>query len=65
MKLKTTVKARIDIDTKRRAAVALRDMGLSVSDAIRIMLRSIANEKRFPIDVHNSGYEHKSHRLPA
>lgn len=63
MELKTTVKARIDIDTKTRASAALHDMGFSVSDAIRILLHCIANEKRFPIDIHNSENEPKNHQF--
>lgn len=45
------VRARIDSDTKRAASAALAEMGLSVSDAIRMMLRRIAVEKRLPFDV--------------
>lgn len=47
----TTVKARIDDDTKQRAAVALEKMGLSMSDAIRILMRRVADEGRMPFDV--------------
>jgi DNA-damage-inducible protein J len=46
-----TVRARIDRDTKAAASEALAAMGLSVSDAIRMMLRRIAEEKRLPFDV--------------
>ena len=45
------VRARIDSDTKAAASKALAAMGLSVSDAIRMMLRRIADEKRLPFDV--------------
>ena len=34
----TVVRARIDSETKARAAEALQAMGLSVSDAIRLLL---------------------------
>ncbi len=44
----TVVRARIDSDTKKRAAEALQAMGLSVSDAIRLLLVRVANEKRLP-----------------
>ena len=43
----TVVRARIDSDTKKRAAEALQAMGLSVSDAIRLLLLRVANEQRF------------------
>ena len=46
-----SVRARIDHDTKTAASLALAAMGLSVSDAIRIMLRRVAEEKRLPFDV--------------
>ncbi len=46
-----TVRARIDSNTKNAATEALAAMGLSVSDAIRMMLRRIAEEKRLPFDV--------------
>ena len=46
-----TVRARIDRDTKASASAALAAMGLSVSDAIRMLLRRIADEKRLPFDV--------------
>lgn len=47
----TVVRARIDSDTKTRATEALRAMGLSVSDAIRLMLLRVAEEKRLPFTV--------------
>ena len=34
----TYVRARIDTDTKERAAEALAAMGLSISDAIRLLM---------------------------
>ncbi len=45
------VRARIDSATKASASVALAAMGLSVSDAIRMLLRRIADEQRLPFDV--------------
>jgi DNA-damage-inducible protein J len=45
------VRARIDHDTKQRASAALADMGLSVSDAIRLLMLRIADERRLPFDV--------------
>lgn len=45
------VRARIDSSTKHAAAAALAAMGLSVSDAIRMMLLRIAEEKRLPFEV--------------
>ena len=45
------VRARIDLDTKERATAALEAMGLSVSDAIRLLMLRIADEQRLPFDV--------------
>ena len=42
------VRARIDPAIKNEAAVVLADMGLTVSDACRMMLTKIAREKRLP-----------------
>lgn len=45
------VRARIDSDTKDRANAALAEMGLSMSDAIRLLLLRIADERRLPFEV--------------
>jgi DNA-damage-inducible protein J len=47
----TYVRARIDTVTKERAVDALADMGLSVSDAIRLLLIRVAEERRLPFEV--------------
>ena len=47
----TYVRARIDAKTKERAAGALAAMGLSISDAIRLLMLRIADERRLPFDV--------------
>lgn len=47
----TYVRARIDTDTKERAADALEAMGLSISDAIRLLMLRIADERRMPFEV--------------
>lgn len=48
MRTDTVVRARIDPDIKARATEALEALGLSVSDAIRLLLIHIAEEKRLP-----------------
>jgi DNA-damage-inducible protein J len=45
------VRARIDAVTKARATVALDAMGLSISDAIRLLMLRIADEQRLPFAV--------------
>ena len=47
----TYVRARIDTATKERAANALDAMGLSISDAIRLLMLRIADERRLPFEV--------------
>ncbi len=47
----TYVRARIDTRTKDRAADALDAMGLSISDAIRLLMLRIADERRLPFEV--------------
>ena len=45
------VRARIDAATKAEASAVLADMGMSVSDAIRILLTKVAREHTLPFDV--------------
>jgi DNA-damage-inducible protein J len=45
------VRARIDAVTKERAAAALEAMGLSISDAIRLLMLRSADEQRLPFEV--------------
>jgi DNA-damage-inducible protein J len=47
----TYVRARIDTETKKRAVDALESMGLSLSDAIRLLMMRIADERRLPFEV--------------
>lgn len=47
----SVVRARIDSRTKEKATAALDAMGLSVSDAIRLLMMRIAQEQRLPFDV--------------
>lgn len=47
----TVVRARIDSETKERAASALEAMGLSISDAIRLLMLRIADEQRLPFEI--------------
>ena len=45
------VRARIAEDIKDQATAVLADMGLTVSDAVRILLTRTAKDKVFPIDL--------------
>jgi DNA-damage-inducible protein J len=52
----TVVRARIDAETKEDAAAALAEMGLSISDYIRMALIRVARDKAvpFPVKVPNA-----------
>jgi DNA-damage-inducible protein J len=45
------VHIRVDGEVKDRAAQALASMGLTVSDAVRLLLTRIAAEKAMPFEV--------------
>jgi DNA-damage-inducible protein J len=47
----TVVRARIDGQVKEKAAKVLAEMGLSVSDAIRLLLVRVAAEKAMPFEI--------------
>ena len=47
----TYVRARIDSVTKDRATDALAAMGMSVSDAIRMLMIRVVDEQRLPFEV--------------
>ena len=44
------VRARIDEDIKKEAAIVLAEIGLTVSDAFRMLLIRIAREKALPFE---------------
>jgi DNA-damage-inducible protein J len=46
----SVVRARIDAATKSEAAAVLASMGLSLSDAFRLLLRRVAAEKALPFE---------------
>ena len=48
--MNTVVRARIDEKTKDEAAAVLAAIGLTVSDAFRLMMMRIAAEKRLPFE---------------
>jgi DNA-damage-inducible protein J len=47
----TYVRARIDTRTKERASGALAAMGMSISDAIRLLMLRVADEQRLPFAI--------------
>ena len=50
MAANTVVRARIDGDIKEKASIVLAAMGLTVSDAFRILLTRVAEEKALPFE---------------
>jgi DNA-damage-inducible protein J len=56
------VRARIDGHIKEEAINVLAGMGLSVSDAIRILLTRIATDKALPFDINR--IHHMSEPVP-
>lgn len=46
----TIVRASVDEDIKNEAAAVLAEIGLTVSDAVRLLLICIANEKSLTFD---------------
>ncbi|HTV07090.1 MAG TPA: type II toxin-antitoxin system RelB/DinJ family antitoxin [Acidobacteriaceae bacterium] len=47
----TMVHVRVDEKVKEKAAATLERMGISVSDAVRMMLIRVAEEKALPFEV--------------
>jgi DNA-damage-inducible protein J len=45
------IRARSDHGAKERAAAALADMGLPISDAIRLLRLGVADEHRLPVEA--------------
>ncbi|WP_288588696.1 type II toxin-antitoxin system RelB/DinJ family antitoxin [uncultured Methylobacterium sp.] len=51
MAARALVTTEIDASTEREAAAVLEAMGLTVSDAIRLMLTRVAREGTVPLDL--------------
>ncbi len=46
----SVVRARIDANTKAEASAILESIGLTVSDAVRLMLKRVVAEKALPFE---------------
>jgi DNA-damage-inducible protein J len=57
MAINSVVRARIDERTKKQAAAALKKIGLTVSDALRLLLVRVAKEKALPFEPLNPNGE--------
>ena len=51
MATNAVVRSRIRADVKEKAAAVLEDMGLTVSDVVRIVLTRVANEETLPFEL--------------
>ncbi len=51
MSANAVVRARIDEHVKKQAAAVLKAMGLTVSDAFRLLLVRVAAEKALPFEI--------------
>ena len=58
MSANALVQTRIDPDVKERAAAVLGQMGITVSDAVRILLTRTANEGALPFSLAQNAAEH-------
>lgn len=47
----TMLHVRVDEELKTQASEALAAMGLSVSDAVRILLKRVVNDQAFPLEL--------------
>lgn len=47
----SSIKVQVDADIKRRANEALAEIGLSMSDAVRIFLHRVAADQQFPWEL--------------
>jgi DNA-damage-inducible protein J len=51
MAANVVVRSRISAEVKKKASAVLEDMGLTVSDVVRIVLTRVAKENALPFDL--------------
>lgn len=56
---------RVDEDIKAQASEALQAMGLSVSDAVRILLKRVVHDQAFPLELKVPNAETREAMLQA
>jgi DNA-damage-inducible protein J len=56
---------RVDDEVKERAQAALEAMGLSVSDAVRLLMHRIAADQAFPLELKVPNAETRAAMLEA
>jgi DNA-damage-inducible protein J len=60
MTAKALVQTRIDADIKEQATIVLENMGLTVSDVVRILLTRTAKEGALPIELLSTSEAHNA-----
>jgi DNA-damage-inducible protein J len=58
MSANALVQTRIDPAVKERAAAVLQELGITISEAVRILLTRIANEGALPFALTNNAAAH-------
>ncbi len=58
MVAKASMQTRIDAEVRDRASVVLENMGMTISDAVRILLTRTANEGALPIELLSTSEAH-------
>jgi DNA-damage-inducible protein J len=58
MPAEAVIQTRIDGEIKEKAATVLEAMGLTLSDAVRILLTRTANDGALPFPLHASSQDH-------
>jgi DNA-damage-inducible protein J len=61
----TMLHVRVDDEIKTQASEALAAMGLSVSDAVRILLKRVVNDQAFPLELKVPNAETRAAMLEA
>jgi DNA-damage-inducible protein J len=59
------VRSRISLEVKEKAAAVLEEMGLTVSDVMRIVLTRVAKEEALPFDLKPSKLTRETMRKTA
>lgn len=61
----TMLHVRVDEELKNQATQALESMGLSLSDAVRILLKRVVNDQAFPLELKVPNEETRAAMLEA
>ena len=57
MSATTIVRAQVDADLKAQAKAVLGEMGLTVSEAVEMLLRRVARDKKLPFEARRPNAE--------